>query len=68
MNNLNKLRGYRSQLGFTQEYMASLLGITQSTYSAKERGERLFNQKEIEVIVRKFKEKLPNVTIEDIFF
>ena len=65
---LNKVRGYRNQLGFTQEYMADLLNITQSTYSSKENGKTAFNQKEMRVILNKFKKYIPEISIEDLFF
>lgn len=40
----------RTEIGFKQEDMANVLGITRQTYSLKERGDRSFSTSELEKI------------------
>ena len=42
-----KVRGYRVMLGKTQKDMAELFEISKQAYSAKERGETRFSEKEM---------------------
>ena len=55
------IREIRKRLGFSQEYMAKVLGITQASYSFKESGVRRFNLEEIKIL-----KKLLNVTYEEL--
>ena len=52
-----KVKEYRIIKGFTQNELSELIGITQQTYSKKERGERSFTLDE----VKKLK-KILNIT------
>lgn len=57
-----KVKEYRIIKGFTQNELSELIGITQQTYSKKERGERSFTLDE----VKKLK-KILNVSYEELF-
>lgn len=63
----NKLIIARYKLGFNQQDMANLLGITKSAYSLKENGKRGFTQKELSVIFTRLKSIDPALNMEDIF-
>ena len=55
------IREIRKRLGFSQEYMAKVLGITQASYSFKESGIRKFSIKELKMLKR-----ILNVTYEEL--
>jgi len=57
-----KVKEYRIIKGFTQNELSELIGITQQTYSKKERGERSFTLDE----VKKLK-KILNISYEELF-
>ena len=57
-----KVKEYRIIKGFTQNELSELIGITQQTYSKKERGERSFTLDE----VKKLKQIL-NISYEELF-
>ena len=57
-----KDKEYRIIKGFTQNELSELIGITQQTYSKKERGERSFTLDE----VKKLK-KILNISYEELF-
>lgn len=57
-----KVKEYRIIKGFTQNELSKLIGITQQTYSKKERGERSFTLDE----VKKLK-KILNISYEELF-
>lgn len=57
-----KVKEYRIIKGFTQNELSELIGITQQTYSKKERGERSFTLDE----VKKLK-KILNISYEKLF-
>ena len=57
-----KVKQYRIIKGFTQNELSELIGITQQTYSKKERGERSFTLDE----VKKLK-KILNISYEELF-
>jgi putative transcriptional regulator len=59
---LRKLIALRAELGLTQAAMASLLGMSPTTYAAKEKGQSPFTVPEALKILRLF-----NVKFEDIF-
>lgn len=66
---MNKIIGYRSMLGLTQEDIAKMFNLSIQAYRNKEKGRTPFKQEEM----RLFKEILvnngiENVTIDDIFF
>lgn len=62
-----KLKGYRTMAGFTQEELAKLLGISRLSFILKENGERRFTGSQEETIFALLKEKLPDLTMEEVF-
>ncbi|MBZ4662812.1 MAG: hypothetical protein JG776_494 [Caloramator sp.] len=64
----NKLIAYRNLLKLTQADMAKLLNISLTSYSFKENGKIPFKQNEMVLITKTFKEKIPNITMDEIFF
>ena len=63
-----KLIAYRKMLKLNQKFIAEKIGISPTSYSHKESGKINFNQKEMVVITNIIKEKIPNITMDDIFF
>ena len=63
-----KVRGYRVMLGKTQKDMAELFEISKQAYSAKERGETRFSEKEMLSIKEMLLPIFPGITIDEIFF
>lgn len=65
---VNKIKGYRTMLGLSQEELGRKLGISKQAYYNKENGRNSFSDTE----KLKFKTLVlplfPNITIEDIFF
>ena len=55
------MKELRENKGLTQEYMAGLLGIKQSSYSLKESGKRKFKISELLVI-----KEILNVSLDEI--
>lgn len=66
-NNINKVKGYRTMAGFTQEEMAKALNISMVSYRLKETGEREFTESEMRAFVEKVKTINPSVTLDSIF-
>ena len=62
-----KLIKLRHALGFSQQKMADMLGITKGAYSLKENGKRNFNQQEIGIIFTKFSHLKTSLNMQDIF-
>lgn len=62
-----KLIKLRHALGFNQQEMADMLGITKGAYSLKENGKRNFNQQEIGIIFTKFSHLKTSLNMQDIF-
>lgn len=56
-----KLKGLRAEYGFTQSYVAEMLGISPATYSRKENGIQEFNRREIELLLCIFRMKYDDV-------
>lgn len=63
----DKLIKLRHALGFSQQEMADMLGITKGAYSLKENGKRNFNQQEIGIIFTKFSHLKTSLNMQDIF-
>ena len=63
-----KLVAYRKMLDITQLEMAQKLGVSLTTYNHKETGKKEFNQKEMVSITDIIRLKVPNVTMDEIFF
>ena len=64
---MNKVKGYRTMLGLTQEEMAKKLGISVVAYRQKENEEREFTRKEMVDFVTVIKAFDSNVTLDSIF-
>jgi len=64
----NKLAGYRKMLGYTQEDMAKIFGVSKQSYRMKEKGEYQFNDKEKVKFKEMLKPIFPEITIDEIFF
>lgn len=65
----NKLVGLRASLDKTQKDFAELLGITQGTYSKKEKSKgNEFTRSEIQVLINYLRIYFPNITADEIFF
>lgn len=65
----NKLVGMRASIGKTQGDFAKMLGITQGTYSKKEKSKKLdFTLSEIKILVDYLKQYFPDTTADEIFF
>ena len=66
-NAMNKVKGYGTMAGFTQEEMAKALNISMVSYRLKESGEREFTESEMRAFVEKVKTTNPSVTLDSIF-
>lgn len=66
----NKLVGLRSSIGKTQKDFAEILGITQGTYSKKEKSDKNndFTRSEMKVLLDYLKRYFPSITADEIFF
>lgn len=66
----NKLVGLRSSIGKTQKDFAEILGITQGTYSKKEKSDKNndFTRSEMKVLLDYLKQYFPSITADEIFF
>lgn len=62
-----KLKGYRVMAGYTQEEIASVLHVSRQAYNMKENGVNGFSQKERHTIFDVLKQKLPELTFEELF-
>lgn len=66
-NTLNKVKGFRTMAGFTQEEMAKALNISTTAYIMKESGKREFTESEMRAFVEKMKTLNPDATLDLIF-
>lgn len=66
----NKLVGLRTSIGKTQADFAEMLGITQGTYSKKEKldWEIDFTRSEMKILLNYLKGFFPDLTAEELFF
>lgn len=64
----NKISGLRVALGYTQQEMAEIFGVSKQAYWNKENGKTPFTDKEKKLFINKAKTVFPEVTIESIFF
>lgn len=64
---MNTLKGYRVMAGYTQEDMAKTINIGRMTYIKKEKDITNFSFNEKQIIFSKLKEKLPTLTMEELF-
>lgn len=62
-----RLKGYRTMAGYTQEELADLLGMSRVMYCYCENGQRRFGSQQKEAIFNFLKEKLPDLTMEEVF-
>lgn len=63
-----KLTGYLKMIGKNQSDLAEFLDIRQNTLSFKINGHKDFKRAEMVAITKLIKEKLPQVTMDEIFF
>ena len=66
-NAINKVKGFRTMAGLTQEEMAKALSISTTAYIMKESGKREFTESEMRAFVEKVKTINPSVTLDSIF-
>lgn len=64
---MNKVKGYRTMIGYSQEDMAKALDITRDTYRLKESGERQFTQDEMIKFLNEVKKTDKTATLDIIF-
>lgn len=57
------IKAERGRLGYNQEYVASKLNISKTTYNLKENGKREFTENEMKIL-----SKLFNKTLDELFF
>lgn len=62
-----KLKGYRTMAGYTQEKIAQQIGISRLSYVLKENGDKRFSQDQEKAIFEVLKEKVPELTMEELF-
>lgn len=63
----NKLKSIRVLYNVSQKDLSLIIGVSPSTYSAKETKKQSFNKIEIDKIIHFFKKKDPTLTYEEIF-
>ncbi|WP_286149656.1 hypothetical protein [Romboutsia ilealis] len=63
-----KLTGYLKMIGLDQSDLAKLLEIQQNTLSFKINSKREFKRSEMIAITKLIQKKIPNVTMDEIFF
>lgn len=64
----SKLVAYRKLIKLNQTDIAKQIGICITSYNKKETGKLDFTQTEMERITNIVKQKIPQVTMDDIFF
>ena len=64
---INKVKAFREALNKGQSEIATLLGISQSTYCKKERRQKFSDNEKI-ILTSDFKKSFPSETLESIFF
>lgn len=64
---MNKVKSYRTMIGYSQEAMANALEISTLSYRFKESGERQFTQDEMIKFLNEVKKTDKNVTLDNIF-
>lgn len=65
---MNRLAGYRTMLGLTQQEMADRLGISKQAYWNKEHEKTPFTDKEKMLIKEMLLPYFPDITVDTIFF
>jgi len=63
-----KLAAYRKLLNINQSEMAEKIGCSYVSYSKKETGKVQFSQNEMVTVIDIIKEKIPEITMDEIFF
>lgn len=64
----SSLIAYRKFLNLTQQQMAKVSGSCLTSYNMKEQGKKDFTQSEMLTITNFIKQKIPDITMDDIFF
>lgn len=66
---MNKVIGYRKMLGYTQEQLADIFGISVQSYRMKEKGKVPFKKNEMLILKNELQKDLfPKITVDEIFF
>lgn len=65
---MNKVKGYRTMIGYSQEDMAKALDISTTAYRYKEAGDRPFTQDEMIKFTNTIKAIQSDIKMDDIFF
>ncbi len=65
---MNKIKGYRNMFDETQEDWAKLLNVSRATYNQKEKKIIPFSDSEKEILRNHIRKKIPNITIDELFF
>lgn len=63
-----KLIAYRKMLNITQKQLADEINISSTSFCHKENGKKNFTQSEMIKITSYFKESIPTITMDEIFF
>ena len=67
MSSLNKVKGFRTMLGKTQEQMAEILGVHVNTYRALENNPKDFKLDQMQKFVKEVQKVDSTITLEQIF-
>jgi len=65
---MNKIKGYRNMIGYSQKKMSSELGISEGTYRQKENGYKIFNLSEVERFMNILYDHNIEASVNDVFF
>jgi len=65
---VNEISSCRKALGFTQSDMSKKLGVSMQSYYRKEKGYVPFTDSEKVFLLKLFKTKFPELTIDSLFF
>lgn len=65
---MNKIKGFRSSVGYSQKLMSEKLGISEATYRNKENGKNVFNKDEIKEMFLLFNQLGCEISLDDLFF
>lgn len=64
---MNKVKGYRNMIKYSQKDMAEALHISETAYRLKENGDRTFTQNEMIAFLNEIKKVDNTVTLDLIF-
>lgn len=67
MQELNKVKGYRTMAGITQAEMAKQIGVSERTYATKEQDVKKFTISELDSLVKVLNKHNLNIKLSDLF-